>query len=42
MQGSIRSSHLSKMTELEALGKDVGKQGSAVAEQLNRLEANGR
>ncbi|XP_038052260.1 paramyosin-like isoform X2 [Patiria miniata] len=40
MQGSARSSHLSKMTELEALGQDVSKQCSVVAEQLKRLEVN--
>ncbi|XP_022102675.1 coiled-coil domain-containing protein 150-like isoform X2 [Acanthaster planci] len=40
MQGSARSSHLSKMTELEALGREAGKQCGAVAGQLKHLEAD--
>ncbi|XP_033640127.1 rootletin-like isoform X2 [Asterias rubens] len=40
MQGSVRSTHLSKMTELEVLGRDIMKQYNLVAEQLKRLEVN--
>ncbi|XP_071803955.1 uncharacterized protein [Asterias amurensis] len=40
MQGSVRSTHLSKMTELEILGRDIMKQYNSVAEQLKRLEVN--
>ena len=42
MQGSIRSTHLSKVIEVESLGKDIEKQCNSVAEQLRKLEVNGR